>query len=91
MALVYCSQCGQQIADTAPTCPQCGAPGATAARQVASKKKGNPTLQIALACLTFLIGLGTYNSGNKPQGMFFMLTGLIVGAYSIYQKNKPSL
>lgn len=26
MALIYCTECGKQISDSAPTCPHCGVP-----------------------------------------------------------------
>lgn len=57
MALVHCRECGEMIADNAPTCPKCGAKQATgAASFFESFKPGSVGLKI-LSFLIWLAGL----------------------------------
>lgn len=57
MALVHCRECGEMIADNAPTCPKCGAKQTTgAASFVDSFKPGSVGLKI-LSFLIWLAGL----------------------------------
>ena len=73
MALIYCSDCGHQVSDKAPTCPNCGAPIAVATpveteipkQEVTEEKSGGGALvvlgyvfsAISLLFLPFLFGL----------------------------------
>jgi hypothetical protein len=34
MALIFCTECGQQISDKAAACPRCGSPGSTSSNPI---------------------------------------------------------
>ena len=52
MALIYCRECGEKIAESAPTCPKCGAKQKTGTSLSADDFKAGST---GLKILSFLI------------------------------------
>ena len=79
MALIYCSECGNQISDKAQNCPQCGAPNPNAPKQYPAGFTFNPCawhsdMPAVSSCVTCgramcksCVDTAPFTLDNKPQ------------------------
>ncbi len=79
MAMVFCSGCGKQIHDSAPTCPNCGAVQVRGAVQVANPVAVSATdkrvLPAFLLCFFFgVFGAHRFYVGKIGSGVAQLLT-----------------
>lgn len=66
MALITCSECGNQVSGTAKACPQCGAKGKAL---TGPKKQLGTTGKLIIAGLVAAVAIGamTTNQGGQPS------------------------
>lgn len=64
MAMVSCRECGQSVADSAPTCPNCGvvSPGGQAQLEIARVKR------VQSGWLSIAVWVDSSNVGNLDSG-----------------------
>lgn len=69
MALINCSECGNEISDQASSCPKCGAPVKKSVQMVYCKRCGNPIPSDARHCSEcgFDQVAGTLSSNNSKK------------------------
>jgi len=66
MAMIYCTECGKQISDTANTCPECGA----------VRRAGKGKSRIVAALLAFFLGgfgFHKFYLGQIGWGILYLL------------------
>jgi TM2 domain-containing membrane protein YozV len=85
--MVYCSGCGKQIHDSAPTCPNCGAVQVSTAVQVATPLAAYPTDKRILPAFLLCFFAGVFGAHRFYVGkigtgfaQLFTLGGLGVWA-----------
>lgn len=85
--MIFCSCCGKQLHESAPTCPHCGG---VQRRQASAPVKGEGPVWLAIVALVSGIICVLALLSDEPMdeetvlGLFlFSLTGMIVGAISI--------
>jgi len=77
MALIYCSECGNQVSDKAASCPKCGAPlsGEAISNQQPLMVTPPKSRSLAIVLALFLGGLGIHKLYlNKPGwGVIYLI------------------
>jgi TM2 domain-containing membrane protein YozV len=76
MALIECSECGNQVSDKAAACPKCGAPiaGETVGKQQSIAAAAPKSRSLAIVLALFLGGLGIHKFYiNQPVLGFLYL------------------
>ena len=77
MALIYCSECGQQISDKAKACPKCGAPIFVVASKTDNKTSVYVTLGYVFSGTSYFI-----------FPLIFAIFGFVLGVLNIIQKEE---
>lgn len=93
MALMRCSDCGNEVSDQAPACPKCGRPIASAANAAASavgvvaSNGGRSRLLLGLQVLGAVIAISgtgwcsyTIAAGPSPAPIATMVVGILLAA-----------
>jgi TM2 domain-containing membrane protein YozV len=74
VSLIYCSECGKQISDKAPSCPGCGAPSSHRAQgEVAVRPIKSRSAAILLALFLGGLGMHKFYLGSPGAGATYLL------------------
>lgn len=80
MALIYCTECGNQVSDKAPACPKCGAP---AEKSVPKQEHVTPKETIPKQPIK-------QEQKSSSKGIWYTLLVVIVGGALIAFYNNPN-